>query len=306
MRFHSWEEGETFFKDLGIKPPRTGTEGNRILEQATRWPRPETETQILSEIILTSMVLWYVDRKPYFSVYPKIAEALLKTPLDFPVKALKFPPELQNGTLLIRLAEGHEIGEEKVSAIHCTSIHFHEDNKQWIIVQAQCEKHDSMIVSAIKCNDKEELLSDLFNPANLKEGASEPYGITGVSEPTLIIRQCAALALGVALLENNSELIVADVLKDDQQKYERATDEERQRLIDKAHRRGKCGWVVGACTEPAPGREVAAHYRRPHFSIRWTGYGRTIPRLCAIKGSVVHREKFLHVPTGFLDNEDKQ
>ena len=48
-------------------------------------------------------------------------------------------------------------------------------------------------------------------------------------------------------------------------------------------------------------RTVSPHMRVPHFAIRWTGKGRTKPKLVPVKGSLVNREKILPIPTGYLD-----
>ena len=58
-------------------------------------------------------------------------------------------------------------------------------------------------------------------------------------------------------------------------KYEDSGD---RKYVDRARRRGKLGWNVGARIEVMP------HYRRPHPALVWTGPGRAVPRIVMRKG----------------------
>jgi hypothetical protein len=91
-------------------------------------------------------------------------------------------------------------------------------------------------------------------------------------------------------MADDPELVLADVLSKDRLDFERTGD---QKYVDRARRRGKVGWLVGAHVE------VDLHYRRPHFGIRWTGAGRSVPRVVPRRGSVVHSEVVEKVPSGF-------
>jgi hypothetical protein len=103
------------------------------------------------------------------------------------------------------------------------------------------------------------------------------------------------IALTVILLADDPSIITPDVLSADRDRYESETDEAwKQRAVDRAKRRGIVGWNIGADYEVCP------HYRRPHFGIRHTGKGRTIPRIVPIKGAVVHRSRLTEVPTGYM------
>lgn len=46
--------------------------------------------------------------------------------------------------------------------------------------------------------------------------------------------------------------------------------------------------------------EVSPHCRRPHFAIRWTEKGHSVPKLVPVNGCLVNRSKLLPVPTGYL------
>jgi len=94
------------------------------------------------------------------------------------------------------------------------------------------------------------------------------------------------------------ELVVPDVLADDKVKYAQSGD---PRLVEKAHRRGKVGWNVGANIEVLP------HYRSASpAALYWTGEGRKVPRIRFRKGCFVHRQKLSAVPTGYLSEESEE
>lgn len=98
------------------------------------------------------------------------------------------------------------------------------------------------------------------------------------------------LAVAVIMLDNDPTIIEPVVLNKDRMKPRDI------KHIEKARRRGLVGWEIGRHVEVMP------HIRRPHFAIRWTGSGRIIPKLTAIKGSVIHKAAITTVPTGHLDH----
>jgi hypothetical protein len=93
------------------------------------------------------------------------------------------------------------------------------------------------------------------------------------------------------MLNNDPEIVEPLVLSKDRLKPHDA------KHVEKARRRGLYGWDVGRQIEVIP------HIRRPHFGIRWTGNGRSVPRLVPIKGSVIHKAAITTIPTGH-HNED--
>ena len=109
-----------------------------------------------------------------------------------------------------------------------------------------------------------------------------------------LIRIAIRLVAGVCLLSDDPDYVRAEVLVKDLLKYERTGD---QGLVAKAKRRGIVGWSIGEHFETIP------HFRRPHFGIRWTKKGRSVPKLVPIKGAIVHRSKLSDVPTGLLEDD---
>jgi hypothetical protein len=105
--------------------------------------------------------------------------------------------------------------------------------------------------------------------------------------------QVLKLVSTLCLLRDDPSLITPDVLTDDRDEWELSDEERKKFLEDRARRRGKIGWNIGAKIEMMP------HYRRPHFGIRWCGERRRILRYVPIKGSIVHREVVCTIPTGY-------
>lgn len=119
----------------------------------------------------------------------------------------------------------------------------------------------------------------------------------GMQIPDNIIKNCIRLVITLCLLGDNPELIEPDVLNNDKQKFLNADKELQQRLIEKAKRRGKYGFTVGAKLNS----EVSPHVRIQHVALVWTGKGRKIPQIVSRKGSIVHRQKVENVPTGYQE-----
>ena len=84
------------------------------------------------------------------------------------------------------------------------------------------------------------------------------------------------------------------MLADDREKFQRTRD---TKYVEKAIRRGKRGWIVGA------GIEVIPHLRRPHPALVWTEKGRSVPKIVMRKGSVVHRGGVEKLSSGLLGSQ---
>jgi hypothetical protein len=123
----------------------------------------------------------------------------------------------------------------------------------------------------------------------------------GMQMPDELMTTCIRLAITLCILEDNPDLIEPDVLGKDRHRLQNADEELRQRLIDKARRKGKYGFLVGKAYEK--GSEKCPHSRMPHPCLFWTGPGRAVPIVKTRKGSLIHREKVESVPTGYQEDE---
>jgi hypothetical protein len=126
----------------------------------------------------------------------------------------------------------------------------------------------------------------------LRELGRNKFAELGIQIPEPLVMDCVRLCCTLCILENDPSVIEPDVLSKDRAKFERTGN---NKYIAKAHRRGKVGWNVGRTIEVMP------HYRRPHMTLVWTGRGRTVPKIVARRGSIVHREIVEKMPSGFGD-----
>ena len=117
----------------------------------------------------------------------------------------------------------------------------------------------------------------------------------GLVYPTWILHAVARTVCTLCLMADDPQIVEPVVLKDDEDRYERAPD---PALVEKARRRGNYGWNVGRSIEVIPHVRSACP-----AALYWTGEGRKVPKIRFRRGSVVHRKKFASVPTGFLDEE---
>jgi hypothetical protein len=126
----------------------------------------------------------------------------------------------------------------------------------------------------------------------------------GMQIPDDIIIKCVKLAITLRLLDENEDLIEPDVLTKDRKRYIEGNEELKKRLIDKAKRRGKFGFIIGSKIESG---EMDPHYRRPHPALVWTvkrkGVEGSIPKVIFRSGSVIHKDKVKTVPTGYKNAE---
>lgn len=235
-----------------------------------------------------SIQFWKLSKRPYYLVYPKIVEALLRVELDFKLPTVTYPTPEQS--VLIRFAKGFELCGV-IKTLLVSPFYYQNENQRLVCLFADCLDNSwSYIVNGYN----NETIRELICHSGLDNLDAEQ------------VRQCFKLAVGVSLLDTDPELVVPDVLSSDRTKLLNNTDPQLLvKLIDKAKRRGKFGWAIGKCTLPTLGNELPPHYRRPHFSVRWTGKGHSIPKLCLIKGSIIHRNSVLKVPTGYLDKENQ-
>ncbi|MHC4633615.1 MAG: hypothetical protein ACYSYU_00150 [Planctomycetota bacterium] len=118
----------------------------------------------------------------------------------------------------------------------------------------------------------------------------------GLQMPDVLINKCIKLCLTLRLIKDDPQLIEPDVLSKDRVRFKTGDDKLKNRLVEKAIRKGKHGFRVGHMLESS---ETSPHLRRPHPALVWTGKGRKIPKIVMRKGSIVHRDKIKQIPTGY-------
>ncbi len=246
---------------------------------------------------------WMESSRPYYKVWPSVASALLKVRLDLASDLFSVPL----GTICLRFPEHVPPPIPDVTAILIDDTLKREHKKGvrglTVIYQMSGGKRDGFMGLALVPGEVVQDAVDRSEAMTSKALREEP-GI--MSELKLNCNEeqhrrgilSLKAALSVCLLASDPDLILPDVLAKDRQRFDDSDDPElRQRLIDKAKRRGTVGWRIGEAYEAVP------HFRRPHFALRHTGKGRAIPRIVPVKGSIVHRQKVTAVPTGFMKDD---
>lgn len=238
---------------------------------------------------------WLKSKKPYYNIWPSIVAPLLK--LNLAIDASMMIPPIPE--LCIRLPVDNnpmkfEFGGERYE-ICCMMMSRAEVRGQcgvclWIDIGETIRTVEGDFTYPVYtyqnfiCAKGKSLEDEILS---LPKRA---YADVGIILPQKTLLDCVRLACCLCLLEQDPEIITADVLNTDRAKFEATGD---QKYIDKAYRRGKVGWNIGRKLEVSP------HVRIAHTALYWTGLGRTVPRIIFRKGSIIHRKVIEKIPTGY-------
>jgi hypothetical protein len=248
---------------------------------------------------------WYHQSRPYYKAYPSIIKSLCSIKLDYSYEC----PLVPMGSIAIRFAAGFEPSTPsgfKIGAIlisQCTV-----DVREQTTGRLE-EQHRALLMMIqsddIEASEGNNSYAFALKPSSVDSSVTIEQIISrgtvtghlrGSDEETRMVQSLATrIALTICFLADDPSIVTPEVLSADRERYATETDEEwKRRAEERAKRRGVVGWNIGAEYEVCP------HYRRPHFGIRHTGKGRTVPRIVPIKGAVVHRSKLTEVPTGYI------
>jgi hypothetical protein len=237
---------------------------------------------------------WYENRRPYYKVYPCILSTLCKLRLDFQFECPKVP----EGVICIRFAEGKEPQTKtgkKISSLLVGTTNVAGKNILLVRPTVGEEYDDQMALPVDTSPAGGKTIQDFIDVlVVLKPGESDAD-----YQKRLLYHEIASLATRIALtvliLDDDPEIITPDVLSDQQDRFDRETDETwKMQARNNATNRGVFGWSIGKNIEVAP------HVRRPHWAIRHTGPGKKIPKIVPIKGCKVNWDKLTKVPTGHM------
>jgi hypothetical protein len=228
---------------------------------------------------------WIENRRPYYHAYPAVCSALQNTKLTFTLSEL--------GVHLQPTAICFVVGHEPTAdGMKVESVAFSLLDRMQIDVQG---KH-------LDIDNKRLVFRMRLNVIGGKNAGSDR--ILQCSDETPIAEwalgshlHIAALCIGLAMLANDDRFAEPMLLNRDYGKP--LTPEQKQAAIERAKRNGKNVIEIGKHIDASP------HFRRPHFGIRWTSKGRSIPKLVPIKGCLVSRSKLYPIPTGYLDDDEK-
>ena len=230
--------------------------------------------------------------RPFFNVYPKIADSLLKTSLSIKPNAIPRSSIHDMPALSIRLPVGSDAANKVGTNWFIVSLFIEnafENIKSFGVnrlfgcdepfMAIYCSSHDKTVMRL-----STSLMDTTFADAELVRIEGNYASATEKQQIDMLCK----LALGVMFLASDPDYVKPVLLKADENKT--TPLEER---IERAKRRGVFGFTIGEDIERCP------HFRRPHFAIRWTGKGATIPKLVPVKGAVIGKEIMTTVPTGF-------
>lgn len=276
MNAHTYETAaDTFRRTNGKAAPLTDAYSSQTVHKQ----HMEVETS------------WVAARRPYYTVYPLAAEALRKVKLDIPCSVVTMPIP----TLLVRFGVGMEpscAGQQ----LRCMLVGELEmlNTKRGLGVWCDFGERTYLPTVTHPLPRYTYMTFGLADDRTVHT-AIQRLSYEGLSDAdTAAVMAALHYIVAICLLSNDPALIEPDVLDKDRAKWAETQD---PAIVERAVRRGKVGWLVGAHWETMP------HYRRPHVGLRWTGEGRQVPKIVPIKGAVVHRQKLTEVPQGYLDDE---
>lgn len=307
MKFHEHPNSWALFKKSGLAEKVGIDTPEAMYDWLCGISDPNEPTNILGLRHAAFDREWHKLGCPYYDVYPSVIPMLTTLNLNIPGDQIRPPHSLRH--LVLRLPEAGYHIEYNGLIVRTVFLSFqtcarHQGSRE--IAPAVCVGIDigerditgfipmfTMRTFPIDERPIEETMTSLRDYSSMTDG---------IKIPPELIDDCVRLALTTCLIGDNPELITPQVLRKDERKLDDADEERRKQLQDKAKRRGKFGFSLGAQIEKAP------HFRRPHLATVWTGQGRKVPKVVMRKGSVVHREKIETVPTGYLgeDHADRK
>lgn len=226
---------------------------------------------------------WIKKNRPFFNVYPKVSEALLKTNLNIVPKSIPKNIIHELGVIRIKLPINYNFGLLRgLQGLYLVTEReiFQSSEYTHLSVYAyglERDSFDSYWFEIARCPvDQFFDQNENFYPENTDDR----------------LKAISRLCLGVLLLASDPEFIEPLLLSKD-----RGKKDPDGKLHEKAKRKGVFGFEIGRDFDHSP------HVRRPHFAIRWTGKNGKTPKLVPVKGCVVNRKKLTEIPTGYEGDE---
>ena len=229
---------------------------------------------------------------PFFNVYPKVIDALSKTNLS--IRPCDTPESLFHKleVICVKFPIGHEIeskyGVKWFFMSICNGVPEEHPLAKDIAINHRLENCRKILQISYSYGDWCSSWATMWDNA-FEVSDKVMVHLNGESEQQSELRRLIArIACGVLLLAADPDYIKPVLLKADEGKTTPIEDR-----IARAKNRGVFGFTIGEDIERSP------HFRRPHFAIRWTGKGGTVPKLVPVKGAIIGKEIMTTVPTGF-------
>lgn len=271
---------------------------DNYLEAAERAGNPFSFRRALLEFA------WERIERPYYNIYPAIIPMLLGLRLDIPCSMLR---GISIQPIEVRLPQDIEIPgliwpEGRVKSLIMGLQPVPEDVGAEQLITGMAVAFDIGEIGSDGCPVMSFRFFPLREDLTIEQAADllPPHESAdkGIKVPdsvaTTLIRLCAC----IALIDSDSDIITPEILNRDKNKWDNASETQRQEILNRAKDRGRYGWNIGASIEYAP------HYRRPHPALVRVGKGRTLTRIVMRKGSIVHRSKLTEIPSGYESGSD--
>lgn len=279
MVWHEYATLHTICRRLGTESADRGSQTAWYREHAMTLPDATSRAQAANE------GAWIADRRPYYDVWPAVVDSLAHVALDLDASLIRLPLR----QMLLRYSVGHELaaGTRRVRTIFAArqATGRGEGLALWCDVgevRSSVPIYSYLVFALTSGRTVEHCMAALDRVET--DDAAETHALWSAVVRTVVT---------TCLLGQDPDLVRPVVLAADEAEYEATGD---ARLVERAVKRGRRGWSIGRHVESSP------HYRRPHFSLRWTGAGRAVPKVVPVKGSIVHRRRLAEVPTGRLDD----
>lgn len=212
--------------------------------------------------------------RPFFNVWPTVAEALLKSNLE--IDPALIPKSIIHELLTIEI-RFCDSSKTEPFLLNVTNVRDWKTSENAETITGQ-----GIWVSRAKIESDNSLSTS---------GVGMPFGVVAKSSDYWHSQNELRIAVGVMLLACDERYCEPILLNRD--KNRKLTGGDLQRAINRARRNGQFGFNIGEHIEVSP------HYRRPHFAIRWTGEGRKVPKIVPVKGSMINKDMLKEIPTGY-------
>lgn len=318
MQFHEfatmYDVSRRLNKQLGIKKDQTAQEHyagfKSVCVRDLADPTTNKKDVAASFNQCLAEADFIADNRPYYNVYPTITKYLINLKEDkVPVNLIKLPHRVvafrfattetafnfeDNGiTYGLRTAFVSYTNQDEILKVGGGKI----ENDMMIIWMdfgeeqtVQVSEHETVTLPVYTYKilhvNTNKTLEEAINDS--KKG-----GYDGLQIPDNVVTNIIRCIASCCLISRDLEdgLIEPDVLTKDREKYRETHD---QKYVDKAIRRGKHGFLVGADLVVSP------HWRSGSpLALYWTGPGRTIPLYRTRKGAIIHRKKVKELPSGY-------
>lgn len=243
--------------------------------------------------------VWESINRPYYNIFPAIIPMLLNLNLDIPCSMLK---TISIQPIEIRLPQDIDVPglvwpEGRVKSLLIGLQPVPEKVNGDYLITGLVIAYDIGEIGEDGCPVMSFRFFPLRDDMTVEDAASllpaHESADIGVIIPEAVRSAVIKLCACIALIDNDSDIITPDILNRDKDKWDSASENQRNEILNRAKDRGKNGWNIGSTTEYAP------HYRRPHPALVRVGKGRKLTRIVMRKGSVVHRGKLTSIPSGF-------